>query len=187
MVVADPRLRSDVLWCVCENPRRPRYSLSDHHLVSEATSVETGLKQSLVAPCPPSPPRGWEEATLLAHTEAELATAVLTDPPVWSGQWKEIKQHISASLQLLCQSFRYCCSAEYRWEYPAEERPVVYSFTKEASKIVVHDILCYGYAGSMYGLYNFLSRDGSCCKIVIHNGLRSSLPFAAEVGGGLWD
>lgn len=59
---------------------------------------------------------GRGAVVLPARSETPRSPQLSWQIPVWSAQWKEIKQHISASLQLLGQSFWYSCSAEYRWE-----------------------------------------------------------------------
>lgn len=82
---------------------------------------EAEIKQGLVAEWPPLPTKKWKEEVLpcshMLTLKQGVSRSCLDRSPVWSTEWKEIKQHISASLQLLGQSYWYCRSAEYRWGY----------------------------------------------------------------------
>ena len=112
--------------------------------------------------------KGGSAVMLSAHTETEQS---FDRAPAWSTEWKEIKQHFLATLQLQGQSFHFCCSAEHQWEYLFQWKHirVIYLSKEQASKIIVHGIFYYGYSGLMCDHYNFPSR-GSCCReMVIHN------------------
>lgn len=108
--------------------------------------TKTEMKQGLVAEWPPLPTKKWKEEMLSCSHMLTLKQGVsrscLDRSPVWSAEWKEIKQHISASLQLLGQSYWYCSSAEYRWGYwvylvsEGEHIQAIYSLKKQASKII---------------------------------------------------
>lgn len=88
--------------------------------LNENKQQQTELKQGLVAQWFPFPRKEWKEEALSCSQLALKQGVRHSCPdrsPVWSTEWKEIKQHISASLQLLGPSFWYCCFAEYQWEY----------------------------------------------------------------------
>lgn len=158
---------------------------------------EAEIKQGLVAEWPPLPTKKWKEEVLpcshMLTLKQGVSRSCLDRSPVWSTEWKEIKQHISASLQLLGQSYWYCRSAEYRWGYwvyLVSEGNAFKPFTlwkkkNKHQRSFGHDILYYRYSGPMYSLYNFPSWGSCCQKMVIHNACILHY-LSARRWGGWW-
>lgn len=144
-------------------------------LHEENKQAETETTQGPASEWLPLPRNGWKKRChhLSSNSDGELATFVLTDP-----LFDQLNAKRSSSIFQHHHNYLAKVSDAAVLQNTDENAGPI-SFTggggthsgpeKQASEIIVRDILYYGYSGSVYALYNFPSR-GSCCReMVIHN------------------